>query len=71
MPEQLNPELLALRDRCATFASEHMVPLGDLDYGDAAAKVRAASKQVGLFGLTQRDSEIAKDSKQLALCEAF
>jgi alkylation response protein AidB-like acyl-CoA dehydrogenase len=70
MPEQLNPELLALRDRCATFASEHMVPLGDLDYGDAAAKVRAASKQVGLFGLTQPDSEIAKDSKQLALCVA-
>ena len=41
MPEQLNPELLALRDRCATFAREHMLPLADLDYGDAAAKIRA------------------------------
>ena len=60
MPEQLNPELLALRDRCATFAREHMLPLADLDYGDAAAKIRAASKQVGLFGLTQPDGESCK-----------
>ena len=70
MPEQLNPELLALRDRCATFAREHMLPLADLDYGDAAAKIRAASKQVGLFSLTQPDGEIAKDARQLALCVA-
>ena len=38
MPELLNPELLALRDRCTTFANEHMLPLGDLDHSDAAAK---------------------------------
>ena len=29
MPEQLNPELKALRDRCAAFAREHMLPLAE------------------------------------------
>ena len=53
MPEQLNPQLKALRDQCAAFAREHMLPLADVDHGDAAKKVRAASKQAGLFGLTQ------------------
>ena len=70
MPEQLNPQLKALRDQCAAFAREHMLPLADVDHGDAAKKVRAASKQAGLFGLTQPDSAISKDARQLALCVA-
>ena len=47
-----------------------MLPLADVDHGDAAKKVRAASKQAGLFGLTQPDSAISKDARQLALCVA-
>ena len=41
MPEQLSPELVALRERCAVFAKDQMLPLAGSDPASAAAQVRA------------------------------
>lgn len=56
MPESLTPELVELRDRVDTLARETLVPLaGDesLDPGARRERVRAASRDAGLFGMTQ------------------
>ena len=66
MPEQLSPELVALRERCAAFAKDQMLPLAGSDHASAAAQVREASKSAELFGMTQP----ASAAGQLALCVA-
>ena len=53
MPEQLSPELVALRQRCQTFAQQHMLPLAGLDSAETRSQIRQASKAAGLFELTQ------------------
>lgn len=56
MPECLPEELVALRERVDTLAQEQLVPLRDdetLAAADRAARVRAASKAAGVFGMTQ------------------
>ena len=66
MPEQLSPQLIELRERCAAFAKDHMLPLADSDRASAAVQVREASKAAGLFTMTQP----AHAAGQLALCVA-
>ena len=56
MPECLSADLDALRDRVDTLARERLVPLRDdesLAAGERASRVRAASKEAGVFGMTQ------------------
>ncbi len=56
MPEQLSPDLAALRDRVDVLAREVLAPLRD-DVGrepkERAAQVRQASKDAGIFAMTQ------------------
>ena len=66
MPEQLSSQLIELRERCAAFAKDHMLPLADRDRASAAVQVREASKAAGLFTMTQP----AHAAGQLALCVA-
>ena len=66
MPEQLSSQLIELRERCAAFAKDHMLPLADSDRASAAVQVREASKAAGLFTMTQP----AHPAGQLALCVA-
>ena len=66
MPEQLSSQLIELRERCAAFAKDHMLPLADSDRASAAVQVREASKAAGLFTMTQP----AHAAGQLALCVA-
>jgi len=66
MPEQLSPQLIELRERCAAFAKDHMLPLAESDRASAAVQVREASKTAGLFTMTQP----AHAAGQLALCVA-
>ena len=66
MSEQLSPELMALRERCAAFAKDQMLPLAGSDHASAAVHVREASKSAELFGMTQP----ASAAGQLALCVA-
>ena len=66
MPEQLSSQLIELRERCAAFAKDHMLPLADSDRASAAVQVREASKEAGLFTMTQP----AHAAGQLALCVA-
>ena len=72
MPEQLPPELAKLRDRVETLAREVLTPLRDdaqLDAAARAARVREASKEAGLFGLTQ-PTETGRKAPLLALAVA-
>ena len=58
MPDFLGNDLTALRDRVATLAQGPLAALRDdatLTPADLAARVRALSKQAGLFTLTQAD----------------
>ena len=66
MPEQLSSQLIELREPCAAFAKDHMLPLADSDRASAAVQVREASKAAGLFTMTQP----AHAAGQLALCVA-
>lgn len=66
MPEQLSSQLIELRERCAAFAKDHMLPLADSDRASAAVQVREASKAAGLFTMTQPAHAVG----QLALCVA-
>ena len=66
MPEQLSSQLIELRERCAAFAKDHMLPLADGDRASAAVQVREASKAAGRFTMTQP----AHAAGQLALCVA-
>lgn len=68
MPEQLSPELVALRERCQNFAQQHMLTLADADPDEARRQVRQASKAAGLFKLTQPGE--SDTASQLALCVA-
>ena len=70
MPEQLNPELMDLKERCEAFAGEMMLPLAGIDHAEAATKIRAAAKEAGLFSMTQPTGGGDNASKQLALCVA-
>lgn len=68
MPEFLSPELIELRGRAEVLARDVLVPLRDdatLDAGERAARIRAASKAAGLYGLTQ-----SPDTSALALLVA-
>ncbi|MEL7156218.1 MAG: acyl-CoA dehydrogenase family protein [Actinomycetota bacterium] len=56
MPEHLPPELVDLRDRIDVLCRDRLVPLADddgLSADDRDAAVRAASKEAGLFTMTQ------------------
>ena len=56
MPECLSDELVALRERVDALAREQLVPLRDdetLGHSERAARVRAASKEAAVFGMTQ------------------
>ena len=66
MPEQLSSQLIELRERCAAFAKDHMLPLAHGDQALAAVQVREASKAAGLFTMTQP----VHAAGQLALCVA-
>ena len=66
MPEQLSSQLIELRERCAAFAKDHLLPLADGDRASAAVRAREASKAAGLFTMTQP----AHAAGQLALCVA-
>ncbi len=68
MPELLSAELIALRERTAALARGPLAALRDdasLTDAERGARVRAASKEAGLYGLTQRD-----DTPALALLVA-
>ena len=59
MPDFLSPELQAFRDRIDQLATGTLVGLRDdasLDAAERAARVRAASKAAGVYGLTQDES---------------
>jgi alkylation response protein AidB-like acyl-CoA dehydrogenase len=68
MPEQLSPELVALRQRCQDFAQQQMLPLAGLDSAETRSQIRQASKAAGLFELTQPGT--GGTTSQLALCVA-
>ena len=56
MPEQLPPDLAALRERVDAMARDTLAPLRDdagLDAETRNARVRAASKAAGVFNMTQ------------------
>ena len=56
MPEQLPPETAELRDRAESLARDVLVPLRDdagLDAAERADRVRAASKEVGIYPMAQ------------------
>ena len=56
MPEQLSDELTGLRDGVDRLAREVLVPLRDdaaLEPAERAARAREASKDAGIFGMTQ------------------
>ncbi|MCP5029273.1 MAG: acyl-CoA/acyl-ACP dehydrogenase [Actinomycetia bacterium] len=56
MPDALPPELVALRERAGSLARETLAPLRDnedLSAGGRRRGVAAASREAGLFGLTQ------------------
>ena len=42
MPEQLSPELVALRQRCQDFAQQQMLPLAGLDAAETRSQIRQA-----------------------------
>jgi len=59
VPDFLSPELQAFRDRIDQLATGTLVGLRDdasLDAAERAARVRAASKAAGVYGLTQDES---------------
>ena len=56
MPEQLPPDTAALLDRVEHLARDVLVPLrddADLDAGQRAERVRAASKDAGIYAMAQ------------------
>ena len=56
MPEQLSPDLVALRERVKALARDTLVPLRDdtaLQPETRAERVRTASKSAGVFAMTQ------------------
>ena len=73
MPEGLPAELTALRDRVAVLAREQLVALRDDDTlapAERAARVRAASKDAGVFGMTQPRDVGGSAASSLALTVA-
>lgn len=59
MPDFLSPELQSLRERATRLATEVLVPLRDdrtLDDAQRATRIREASRQAGLYSLTQSDA---------------
>ena len=56
MPEQLPPDTAALLDRAERLAQDVLVPLrddADLDPAERADRVRAASKEAGIYPMAQ------------------
>ena len=59
MPEQLTPELIALRERTQAFVDDDLRPLqeradgGTVDDTEVRRSVVARSRELGLFGMTQ------------------
>ncbi len=59
MPEQLTPELLALRERTQAFIDDDLRPLqaradaGEADAAEVRRSVVARSRELGFFGMTQ------------------
>ncbi len=67
MPEQLSPETQELRIQCQQFAREVMCAQDRADPVLARKNIRAASKDLGLFGMTQPSSLGGSQADQLTL----
>ena len=70
MPELLTPELANLRDVVDKFAADVLRPLAEdesLDAAERRARVVAASKEIGLFPLTQPKAFVGEEADMLTL----
>ena len=70
MPETLSPELQTLLQTCTTFATDILTPAAELEPAQARAQIRQASKDAGLFSMTQPKSFGGTEAGQLAMCVA-
>ena len=70
MPEQLSDELIHLRDTCEAFALTKLSPASETSGDAVSAKIREASKQAGLYRMTQPGGSDVFPTGQLALCVA-
>ena len=68
MPETLSKELIELRERCNTFATETL--LAPTDEAAARERVREESKRLGLFMMTQPKQFGGTEASQLELTVA-
>ncbi|MFV2090011.1 MAG: acyl-CoA dehydrogenase family protein [Pseudomonadales bacterium] len=53
MPEMLRPSELELREKIRTFAADVLIPLAGTEFSKARGEVITASKDLGLFAMTQ------------------
>lgn len=70
MPESLSPELQALAQRAATFATEMMLPEQQAPAAQARSRIRAAAKAQGFFSMTQPAAFGGDQASQTALTVA-
>lgn len=76
MPESLPPDLVTLRDRVSAFIDEDLRPIEQGIAPDAPApadvrqRVRARSKEIGLFGMTQPRAFGGSEAGPLAMVVA-
>ena len=63
MPESLTPELIELRDKCQTFAAEHLV--GSNNSAETRANIRAAAKSAGSVRKLTFDDGSSSRGRQL------
>ena len=72
MPESLSQELAALRDRCERFARDVLIPnkaarVAGASEADVRSNVTRASREAGLFAMTQPKSVGGTEADLLAL----
>ncbi len=76
MPDQLGPELIALRDRLRAFADDELRPIeeradaGDLTSAEARREIAARSRAAGVYGMTQPREFGGSEAGPLALTVA-
>ena len=64
MPEQLDPSTQTLRDTCVEFAQQYLL------HNHSQQEIRAQSKALGIFQMTQPESHGGKPASTLALTVA-
>jgi alkylation response protein AidB-like acyl-CoA dehydrogenase len=67
MPEMLNDSERELREKVRNFASDVLLPLAGTGITDARERVIAASKEAGLFSMTQPRSFGGSEANAMAL----